>query len=268
MSTTGRKAGVTRYEDILSDCRSGGDLGPWLSAASRAARSATPAGTERDAAIRDVAAGVAAPALVGCAAWMLREARARGLRRLRFLLRDGQVLYELARRLAPELGVDLDLEYVYSSRLTWSLAATDPGQLADAAWLFNGFVKSNATDVCARLGLPAEEFRPELVAASASLDPEARADNPAQAAALRRFLANQAVVAAAAERISLTRQLVVDYAAQHRLADPGTALADAGWTGRMAGSLVQVCEQSGMTRPHILFWATNRARTDGPTPCT
>ncbi len=62
------------------------------------------------------------------------------------------------------------------------------------------------------------------------------------------------VTGAAALRIRRTRQLVVDYAAQHRLADPGTALVDAGWTGRMAGALVRVCEQAGMSRPNILFW--------------
>jgi hypothetical protein len=254
VSTSSRTADPTRYERILSGCRSGGGLGRRLGEASQAARSAIPVATERAAAIRDVAAGVAAPALAGCVLWMLAEARERGLGRLRFLSRDGQVLYELARRLAPDLGVDLDLEYVYSSRLTWSLAATDPARLADAAWLFNSFVKSNAADVCVRLGLPAQEFGPELVAAGASLDPDVRADDPAQAAALRRFLASPRLMAAAAARISRTRQLVLDYAAQHQLADQGTALADAGWTGRMAGSLVQVCEQAGMTRPHILFW--------------
>lgn len=167
-----------------------------------------------------------------------------------------------ARRIAPCLGIDLDLEYVYSSRLTWNLAATDAGRLDQAAWLLNSFVKSNAADVCARLGLPFEDFNPGLKAAGASLDPDCRADDAGQAAALRRFLASPQVAQAAALRIRQTRQLVVDYAAQHRLADPGTALVDAGWTGRMAGALVLVCEQSRMTRPHILFWG-HEPRADG-----
>jgi hypothetical protein len=194
--------------------------------------------------------------------WMLREAEKRGVRRLRFLSRDGQVLHELARRIAPALGIDLDLGYAYSSRLTWSLAATNPGQLPRADWLFNSFVKSNAADVCARLGLPAGDFRGELLAAGASPDPDSRADDPAQAAALRRFLATPQVTRAAATRISQMRQLVTDYADQERLAETGTALIDAGWTGRMAGALVQVCEQAGMTRPHILFWG-HEPRTTG-----
>ncbi len=123
---------------------------------------------------------MAAPALVGCVFWMLREARLRGLRRLRFLSRDGQVFYELTRRLAAALGVSLDLEYVYSSRLTWSLAATPPDRLSAAPWLLNSFMKSNAADVCARLGLSYGEFGPLLIAAGASRDPSNAPTTPAR----------------------------------------------------------------------------------------
>jgi hypothetical protein len=185
---------------------------------------------------------------------MLREARARNLRRLRFLSRDGQVLFELAKRLAAKVGTDIDLEYVYSSRLTWSLAASDPGELSSAQWLFNSFMKSNVADVCARLGLQAEDYQPELAAAGVSPDPEHRADEPGQLRALRRFVESRAVAAAAAERVSAMRSLLSDYAAQHHLAEPGTGLIDAGWTGRMIGSLISICEAHGMGRPHVLLW--------------
>ena len=159
-----------------------GDLAARFARASRVARAAIETASEHETAIRDVAAGVAAPALVAFVIWIQEQARQRGLRRLRFLSRDGQVLYELTRRLAPLPGADLDLEYVYSSRLTWSLAATRPDRLAEAPWLFNSFIKSNAADVCARLGLPLRSTRPALLACGVSLEPEARADQPAQAA--------------------------------------------------------------------------------------
>ncbi len=165
--------------------------------ASRAARTAIGVTSEHETAIRDVAAGVAAPALIAFVIWMQDQSRQRGLRRLRFLSRDGQVIYELTRRLAPLPGTGLDLEYVYSSRLTWSLAATQPGRLAEAPWLFNSFVKSNAADVCARLGLPLPQCRPAMRACGVSLDPEARADRPAQAQALRRFVSTPEVARAA-----------------------------------------------------------------------
>jgi hypothetical protein len=62
------------------------------------------------------------------------------------------------------------------------------------------------------------------------------------------------VTRAVEARISTMRGLVVDYAKQHALAEADTGLVDIGWTGRMAASLISVCEEAGMTRPHILFW--------------
>src|SRR5262249_54858488 len=106
----------TRYEEILQAASmQPGDLAGRFAAASWAARSAVTVASEREAAIRDVAAGVAASALVAFVIWLLEEARRRGLQRLRFLSGDGKVLYEIARRLAAAAGIALDLEYVYSS---------------------------------------------------------------------------------------------------------------------------------------------------------
>jgi hypothetical protein len=247
-------ANASRYEQIMAahSVRLG-DLAGRFAHASRVARGEVEVTSERETVIRDVAAGVAGPALVGFVIWTQEQSRRRGLRRLRFLSRDGQVLWELTRRLAPVLGVGLDLEYVYSSRLTWSLAATQPGRLADAPWLFNSFIKSNAADVCARLGLPLAQYRPAMLACGVSVEPDARADQPAQAGALLRFVGTPEVTRAVGVRIEAMRRLVLDYAAQHRLAEADSGLVDIGWTGRMVASLIHVCEAAGMSRPHILF---------------
>ena len=115
--------GATRYEKIMQAASARpGDLPGRFALASRAARAEVTVASGHEAMIRDVAAGVAAPALAAFAIWLLEESRRHGLRRLRFLSRDGQVLYELTRRLASAEGGAPDLEYVYTSRLTWSLA--------------------------------------------------------------------------------------------------------------------------------------------------
>lgn len=247
--------GPTRYEEImLRHSHAPGDLAAAFAAASRAARAAQPIRSPHEAAIRDVAAGVAAPALVGFVLWVFERATERGLERLRFLSRDGQVLYELAQRLSPRLGVDIDLEYVYSSRLSWSLAASDPHRLSSSEWLFNSFLKSNAADLCARLGLPVAEFEEALVTCGVSLDAAVRADSPRQLAALRRFVDRAEVASAMEPRISRARELVCEYALQHSLASPRTGLVDAGWTGRMVGSLCHLLDETKLPRPHVLFW--------------
>ncbi|MGY5309151.1 hypothetical protein [Nocardia gipuzkoensis] len=245
----------TRYEQIMLDhSRHPGDTAALFCDASRAARSLVAAASEHQRVIRDVAAGVAAPALVGAVVWMLREADRRGLARLRFLSRDGQIFYELTRRLSPVLGVDIEVEYVYSSRLTWSLAASNPTRLDEEAWLFNSFMKSNAADLCARLGLRLDDYTPMLVAAGVSLHPDARADQPRQADAMRRFLRTPQIRDVVGDRVTETRSLLVDYATEHVLIDPRTGLVDAGWTGRMIGSLLRACHTTRPQRPHVLLW--------------
>jgi hypothetical protein len=58
-------------------------------------------------------------------------------------------------------------------------------------------------------------------------------------------------------------RLVLDYAAQHHLAEADTGLVDIGWTGRMIASLIHVGEAAGMSRPHILFWGHEPRPTTG-----
>jgi hypothetical protein len=60
----------------------------------------------------------------------------------------------------------------------------------------------------------------------------------------------------------MMRRLVLDYAAQHKLAEADTGLVDIGWTGRMAGSFIELCEAAGMSRPAVLFWG-HEPRTTG-----
>ena len=84
----------TRFEALLA--AAGGPLAPGFAAAAARARARVPAAAPQ-AALRDVAAGVAAPMLVSYAAWILRDAARRGLARVYFLARDGQVLFEIAR---------------------------------------------------------------------------------------------------------------------------------------------------------------------------
>ncbi len=93
-----------------------------------------------------------------------------------------------------------------------------------------------------------------MLACGVSLESDARADQPDQARALRRFVEAPEVTRAVGARIEAMRRLVLDYAAQHDLAEADTGLVDIGWTGRMAASLIGVCEAAGMSRPHVLFW--------------
>ncbi|MBA4155960.1 MAG: hypothetical protein H0X65_00595, partial [Gemmatimonadetes bacterium] len=86
-----------------------------IAGAARLARLSVPAATPEQAVLRDVTAGVVAPALVGYVLWVLQRARRMKLRRLYFLAGGGQVLLGIARRLAPALRIDCELRTLCAS---------------------------------------------------------------------------------------------------------------------------------------------------------
>lgn len=121
------EARLNRYELALEAHRwETGGSSSLLAGASRLARLSVPAPSSHERAVRDVAAGVVSPMLVGYVSWVLRRARALSIDRLYFVARDGEILLAVARKLRDRLGVDVDLRYLYGSRQSWYPAGVDP----------------------------------------------------------------------------------------------------------------------------------------------
>ena len=90
-----------------------------LAGASRLARTQIHGHTQDERAIRDVAAGVVAPFLVGNVVWILQQAIESHIEKIFFIARDGQILVDIARELAPKVGYTGELSYLYGSRKAW-----------------------------------------------------------------------------------------------------------------------------------------------------
>ncbi len=122
----------TRYERILDEqvFASQGLTGA-MAGASRLARLRAAQETSRERALREVAAGVGAPFVVGYCLWVLRRARELGLARLYFLSRDGLILNDVFNRIAAKLGFDVKGVYLYGSRQAWLLPSLTSGDRAD-----------------------------------------------------------------------------------------------------------------------------------------
>ncbi len=154
----------TRYEDSLTRHATTTDgFTSMLAGASRMARIQLAQVPRPQVPIVEVASGVAAPILVGFATWLLQRAEAEGVKRLYFLARDGQVLLEVCRRLAPALGwSEGQLRYLHCSRasLTAAFLLDDP-ILGD--WALTHLESASALEVCSRIGLPVEFIDDSLV---------------------------------------------------------------------------------------------------------
>ncbi len=230
-------------------------------------RAAVSATMPREAALRDVAAGVAAPLLVSYAAWILRDAERRGIRRIYFLARDGQVLLEIARILARRLGVSIECRYLYASRQAWLRNVTDL-QATDAGhWLWwgvwQGFVPGESTlnNLKRRLGVPGSDLDAALDAHGFGLvthDLPLSDDNVER---LKAFFATEGFAAALARSRADNRKFLKNYLAQEGLFD-GTpsAMVDIGWAGNLHAALARAQAAEGVAPAHGYYFGYNEKR--------
>jgi FMN phosphatase YigB (HAD superfamily) len=153
---------LNRYETALEArrCDSRG-LTSVLAGASRLARLH---GLERGGreVITDVLAGVAGPLLCGFTTWLIDRAQTAGIRRLYFLAREGQLLYELAGVLNERLNLGLDLRYLYVSRQSLNLALlTDPSE-TNLAFSLTSTSSYSLRAVLERVGLEPGDIEGEV----------------------------------------------------------------------------------------------------------
>jgi FMN phosphatase YigB (HAD superfamily) len=245
-------AKLTRYESLLEKhADATGGLTSWLAGSSRVARlEAYERGVPR--AVADVAAGVMAPMLVGYVLWALGQARVRGLRRLYFVARDGEVMLEVARRVGPVVAPHVELRYLYGSRQPWVLGACATSDVVLRHWA-QGRTDFTARTTLERVGVTPEQAY-ELTGMAAT-SPK-RADtplSPAERTELADLIQSEPLLSLVREQAGGFAERTTAYLRQEGLLD-GTpsALVDAGWSGRAAAGLdALLVAAGGAPVPHL-----------------
>jgi len=186
-------------------------------------------------ALRDVALGVVAPTSIAFTLWILEDAAHRGIRRLYFLSRDGQITFHVARLLTEALRRDIDLRYLYASRQSWHRAIDEE---SINGWISDDVVAGVTTlaDIAGRVGISGAELKDLLN----GVPPETVAVSPdrGNTGALDALIGNPLFV----ERqrgLSFEHRTRLDrYFAQEGLYDEvPSGLVDLGWRGTLHETL-------------------------------
>ncbi len=244
-----------RYEEALDQ---GPSLARAFAGASRLARLSTPATGNRERALRDVTTGVVAPLLAGYVLWVLQRARDDRLRTLWFLGRDGQVLLDIARTLAPRIGIDEDtlrLRYLHASRQAWNLPAFAAGAHGELNWIWDRTDDLTPRKLFARVGLTAEEIGPELRSHGYGDEAWDRALTPNDLRDLRPLVATTGVRArvelAASARLALFQRHLDEVGL---LADEASGVVELTGHGNLQESLAAVVRATGSSSEPIGFY--------------
>lgn len=83
----------------------------------------------------DIVLNAIAPLFVPFVSWILRDAKARGIKKLYFLARDGYVLHEIAKVLGVNYP-EIELHYLYGSRRAFYLAGVKQASREELNWIF------------------------------------------------------------------------------------------------------------------------------------
>jgi predicted HAD superfamily hydrolase len=238
-----KETALNRYEKILLG---NADLpGQLLAGAARIARlRMSPSESENCRVLFGLGASVAGPMFTAYVLWIREKARQLGVKRLYFLARDGQVLYEIAKLLFDES--ELELRYLYGSRQAWHLPALTEITDYELRWLtifdphltikiLAGRVQLDPKIICE--ALQEEGLRKDLDSTFSSQE----------ICQLKKILqAENNLSKLIKENASTLRRNAIGYFRQEGLFDEiSWALVDLGWFGNMQESLEKILLAAG-----------------------
>jgi len=209
-----------------------------LAAAMRLARLAGYDQPEQRQPIWECAANVVGPLWFAFAEWCLDEAQRRGIKRLYFVARDGQIFHKVSTEIALSRGSQVDCRYHYGSRQAWHLPGLRELDKSAIAWIFNRQRYLTTEQVFKRVGLAPDRFRRDLEGLGLDSSAWTRDLSPEQESALRLLIITPRLRSAILEQAGHARTLAVHYMEQEGFFD-GTpfAVVDIGWHGNMQRSL-------------------------------
>ena len=185
-----------------------------------------------------LATAVAGPLLFGYVYWILTRARERGLRRLYFLARDGQILLRTAELIAQSCGMHLELRYLHASRRAWFLPSVAFGsaQEREAAVLTD-------PEVSIETLLSSLEVEPVRVqdCLEAAGFPRSTWHRQVPVERLKSLLCAAPFDGLLQERAAGEYALCMEYLTEQGMFDPvAKAIVDVGWKGRLQTALARL----------------------------
>jgi len=253
------EGGFSRFERILREPFGDALELSWqlIAGASRVARLHAHEQTDKHRrALHIVGANVVGPVLWGFVSWVLEQATARNIRKLYFVARDGQILYEVAARIREAVGCDIELRYLYGSRQAWHLPAVAEITEREIHWITVKDPFLSLRLIATRLSMDPSTLALQFCGTGfplVDLDQELSEQQVVQLRSLLRTSKElQDLISASAEQ---RRREVIAYLDQEGLMDETTwAIVDSGWNGRLQDSLGKILSMAGRQGEVIGFY--------------
>lgn len=242
------QAHLNRYEQKIADLNAlPVNFRSLLAGISRLTRLQAPELESDEKIIWDTSANVVGPALFGFVHWCLTEANKRGLQRLYFVARDGQILNKIAQVLCKNWGYGIDCRYLYGSRQAWHFPAIFQIGDTELDWIFDSTQFLSVRSVCERVNLTPEKIASSLQ--QFEFDDSMWDENLAsdQRNLLRQVFSQQTVVDLIVNTAKTYREQAIGYFRQEGIGDSVPfGIVDIGWHGRLQCSFSKLLNSAGL----------------------
>jgi FMN phosphatase YigB (HAD superfamily) len=235
-------ANSNRYElSLESHSLTTGGLSSAIAGASRLARLNVLTCSSREESIRDFAASVVAPTLIGYTIWLLNSAQKLGLTRLYFLSRDGEILLKIAKILSVKLNLHCELHYLYSSRKAWGIPSIIKGEANEISWLLERDPGPDLSRLLSRLDISPFDIRIQLEKLGFYESKWNSRFSSDDLAIIKSEDFLQMILPFVMEKANQQRRLLMEYLEGHGLlADTKYGLVDVGWHATLQDSLATI----------------------------
>ena len=209
----------------------------------------------------NIYAQIVAPVLVQFVEWIFSDATSRGIRKLFFLARDGQILFRIAKKLCESRNLEFECCYLYASRQAFHL----PGHRTieeSESWLLDDTSSLTLRMVAARAGVECSAF-----AKIASRYFEVGADDnlsTEQRSLLPLIIRTQDFADLFDSASDTAYDLAYAYFSQEGVIaeDYGDiAIIDVGWNARLQRSLENILAKSGSSAVNVHGYYLGIAKT-------
>lgn len=254
-------ANPNRYEAILQKyyLETQGISSLWAGI-SRYARLQIAAQNSKQRVLRDIATSVAAPILTAYVIWILQQAKVQKLARLYFLARDGEILLQIAKELAPQIYPEVELRYLYVSRQALRMPGLIAINKAFWEWMFDDTNFFSIDSLLRRMCLNQQDAQAIFEALGYPVATWQQNLEASERQALRRKLeAHQQLQELVLNVAKQKREILQAYLQQEKMLDGAAfGLIDVGWRGSLQISLENIFALLGTRMPVGFYFAIDK----------
>lgn len=224
-----------------------------LASTCRLARTNSFAPDKSDTLLNRLSSNVIAPLLTAYILWVLNDAKQKGIKRLYFVSRDGQILYKIAQKFKHRQDFPA-CHYLYGSRQAWYLPAVTQINKTELEWLAQLHDCKTPRNILIRLNTTPEEVKENLLNFNiTNFDNELNAEELTN---FWRFLKSPDVESIILKKAELSLNSINHYFHQEGLwLDDKWAIVDTGWRltcQKALRKILNLCNYQGSVKGYYL----------------